>query len=71
VTSGNNSFLGVQGFNAGPGWDATTGLGSPTTDRLVNYLIQFVSPGDGTAAVAGSKPHMNGNPSAPGQMKPH
>jgi subtilase family serine protease len=71
VTSGNNSFLGVPGFNAGPGWDATTGLASPTTDQLVNYLIQFVSPGDGTAAVAGSNPHAHGNPSAPGQMKPH
>jgi subtilase family serine protease len=71
VTSGNNSFLGVQGFNAGPGWDATTGLGSPRTNQLVSYLIQFVTPGDGTAAVAGSKPHMKSNPSGPGQMKPH
>jgi subtilase family serine protease len=71
VTSGNNSFLGVQGFNAGPGWDATTGLGSPRTDQLVNYLIQFVSPGDGTSAIAGSAPHTHGNPSAPGQMRPH
>ena len=71
VTSGNNSFGGVAGFNAGPGWDATTGLGSPTTDQLVNYLIQFVSPGDGTSAVAGSAPHPNGNPSAPGHLKPH
>jgi len=70
VTSGNNSF-GVVGFNAGPGWDPTTGLGSPTTDQLVSYLIQFVSPGDGTAAVAGSNPHTNGNPSAPGHMKSH
>ena len=80
VTSGTNSALEfdtsnnpvtVMGFNAGPGWDATTGLGSPTTDQLANYLVQFVSPGDGTAAVAGSKPHTNGKPSAPGHMKPH
>ena len=71
VTSGDNSDFGVQGFNAGPGWDASTGLGSPTTDQLVEYLIQFVSAGDGTAAVAGSKPHTTGKPSAPGQMKPH
>ena len=80
VTSGNNSALEfdsnnnpvtVIGFNAGPGWDATTGLGSPTTDQLANYLVQFVSPGDGTAAIAGSKPHTNGHPSAPGHMKPH
>jgi subtilase family serine protease len=71
VTSGNNSEPGVQGFNAGTGWDPTTGLGSPTTDQLVSYLMQFVSPGDGTAAIAGSKPHPQGNPSAPGHMRPH
>ncbi len=71
VTSGNNSALGVTGFNAGPGWDATTGFGSPRTDQLVDYLIQFTSAGDGTAAIAGSKPHAKGKATAPGQMKPH
>jgi subtilase family serine protease len=70
VTSGNNSFAGVTGFNAGTGWDPTTGLGSPTTDQLVTYLMQFVSPGDGTSAIAQSA-HTTGNPSAPGQQKPH
>jgi|ERR1700722_6963129 len=70
VTSGNNSFAGVTGFNAGKGWDPATGLGSPTTDQLVSYLMQFVSPGDGTSAIAQSA-HMKGNPSAPGQQKPH
>ena len=70
VTSGNNSFGGVTGFNAGPGWDPTTGLGSPTTDQLVSYLIQFVSPGDGTSAIAQSA-NTHGNPSAPGHLKPH
>jgi len=71
VTSGDNSFFGVTGFNAGPGWDAATGLGSPTTDQLAFYLAQFVSAGDGTAAVAGSKPHPQGKPSKPGHVKPH
>jgi subtilase family serine protease len=70
VTSGNNTFDGVTGFNAGPGWDATTGLGSPTTDRLVGYLIKFVSPGDGTSAIAQSA-NTKGNPSTPGHMKTH
>ena len=67
----NNNPVTVQGFNAGPGWDATTGLGSPTTDQLVRYLIQFVSSGDGTEAIAGSTPHSNGKPSAPGHMDNH
>jgi subtilase family serine protease len=71
VTSGNNAAFGVPGFSAGPGWDPTTGLGSPAADQLVDYLIQFVSPGDGISAVAGSKPHPGGNPNAPGHVKPH
>ena len=73
ITTGNNSVPPYvnPGFNAGPRWDATTGLGSPKTDGLVDSLIQFVSPGDGTSAIAGSKPHPGGNPSAPGHVKPH
>jgi subtilase family serine protease len=71
VTSGNNSFFGVQGFNAGSGWDAVTGLGSPRGDGLVDYLIQFVSPADGSSAIAGSEPHGHGKPSKPGHAKPH
>jgi subtilase family serine protease len=71
ITSGNNSFESVTGFSAGTGWDAVTGLGSPTTDQLVNYLIQFVSPGDATSAIAQSASHPDGNPSAPGHQKPH
>jgi subtilase family serine protease len=71
VVSGNNSVEGVQGFNAGPGWDATTGLGSPASNQLVNNLIKYVSAGDGKAAVANTKPHPKGNPSGPGFMKTH
>jgi subtilase family serine protease len=71
VTSGNNSFFGVQGFNAGSGWDAATGLGSPMAAGLVDYLIQLVSPGDGSSAIAGSEPHGHGKPSVPGHAKPH
>jgi len=71
ITIGNNSAFGIPGFSAGPGWDAASGLGSPIANQLVNDLIQFVSPGDGVSAVAESTPHPNGNPSAPGHMKPH
>ena len=73
ITSGNNSVPPYldHGFNAGPGWDATTGLGSPKTDGVVDYLIQFVSPGDGISAIAASKPHPQGKPSRPGHMNNH
>ncbi|MGE5245622.1 MAG: S8 family serine peptidase [Betaproteobacteria bacterium] len=82
VTSGNNSFAAdldndgtidvtVEGFNAGPGWDPTTGLGSPNMAGLANYLVLFNSPGDGAAAVATTKPHPNGRSNANGHMNPH
>jgi subtilase family serine protease len=80
ITSGTNSALEfdannnpvtVTGYSAGPGWDPTTGLGSPRADQLVDQLIQIASPGQGVAAVAGSMPHANGKSNAPGQMKPH
>jgi subtilase family serine protease len=80
VTSGNNSVtefdvnnspVPIAGFSAGVGWDPTTGLGSPIADHLVNYLVQFVSPGDGTAAIAQSTPHTGGNLSKNGKVKPH
>lgn len=79
VTSGTNSAvefdasnnpITVEGFTAGPGWDATTGLGSPSTGRLVPSLIQLTSAGDGIAAIAGSMPHP-GNGSGLGQVQPH
>jgi hypothetical protein len=71
VTSGNNSFGGVTGFNAGPGWDPTTGLGSPSAEDLVGYLIQLVSPLDGLSALPANAPFTQGNPSAPGRLGPH
>jgi subtilase family serine protease len=39
ITAGNNSFLGVTGFAAGPGWDATTGLGTPDVAHLIPLLV--------------------------------
>jgi subtilase family serine protease len=47
VTTGNNSVVftddngilkAVHGYSAGPGWDATTGLGSPIANALVPVL---------------------------------
>jgi pseudomonalisin len=37
VTGGNNSVPGVTGFNAGPGYDLATGLGSVDAFQLVNH----------------------------------
>ena len=38
ITTGNNSFHGVAGFSAGPGWDPVTGLGTPDVAKLVPLL---------------------------------
>ncbi len=39
ITSGNNSFGGVQGYSAGSGYDLSTGWGSPIANRLLPALI--------------------------------
>jgi subtilase family serine protease len=63
VTSGDNSALefdssnnpvNITGFNAGTGWDAVTGLGSPKASGLLGQLAAFWSAGQGTAAIIGS-----------------
>ncbi len=70
VTSGNNSFAGVTGFNAGPGWDATTGLGSPMADQMVRDLNRFVSFDDGRDAIGRGTQHPRGD-SRGHEMRPH
>jgi subtilase family serine protease len=64
VTSGNNSALEfdsannpvtVTGFDAGTGWDADTGLGSPKAGGLLGELPLFWSTGQGNAAINNSK----------------
>ena len=67
----NNNAVAVTGFSAGSGWDATTGTGSPIDAGLVDYLIQYVSPGDGQAAIATSKPKPHPKPIVPGNKDPH
>jgi subtilase family serine protease len=63
VTSGNNSALefdnadnevDITGFNAGTGWDAVTGLGTPKAAGLLSGLAANWSAGQGTAAILGS-----------------
>jgi subtilase family serine protease len=40
VTSGDNTFdPAFPGFSAGPGYDLTTGLGTPDVAKLVGYLV--------------------------------
>ena len=44
VTVGNNvqAGTGIPGFNAGTGWDAVTGLGTPNAAKLVPALAGVV-----------------------------
>jgi len=80
ITSGTNSAveydaannpITITGYNAGKGWDATTGLGTPKADQLVSYLIKYVSWGDGVAAVAESSPYFGNYPWWGGHQRPH
>jgi subtilase family serine protease len=38
ITAGNNSWDGLTGYDAGPGWDAASGLGTPDAYNLVQAL---------------------------------
>jgi len=58
ITTGNNSVTGydangtiipVAGYDAGPGWDATTGVGTPNVSALAPLLKRYIHPGDGNA----------------------
>jgi subtilase family serine protease len=80
ITTGNNSALEfdssnnpvlITGYSAGTGWDATTGLGTPIASSVVDYLIADVTPSDGQAAIATSKPKPHPRPIVPGHMKPN
>jgi len=51
----NDNEVDIAGYNAGTGWDATTGLGSPKLGGLLTQLGQVWSAGQGTAAINGSK----------------
>ena len=44
ITSGNNSVPGQTGFNAGPGYDLATGLGSIDAMLLVNHWGDVTTP---------------------------
>lgn len=50
ITTGNNAFsikdnngktVTIPGYNAGRGWDATTGVGSPKAAGLVKLLVEY------------------------------
>jgi subtilase family serine protease len=50
----NNNEVDISGFNAGTGWDALTGLGSPKAGGLLSGLAANWSAGQGNAAIVGS-----------------
>lgn len=38
ITVGNNSWGGITGYSAAPGWDAASGLGTPNVANLISVL---------------------------------
>jgi subtilase family serine protease len=57
ITTGNNDFSGVQGFDAGPGYDLVTGWGTVDVTRFINAFIQGPSHVD--AALKANKTSLN------------
>jgi subtilase family serine protease len=56
ITTGNNTYTSasangqtttIQGYQAGPGWDAVTGLGTPQAAHLIPLLARTARPSDG------------------------
>jgi hypothetical protein len=41
VTTGNNTFAGVTGFDATPGYDLASGWGTVNADKFVHALARF------------------------------
>jgi subtilase family serine protease len=61
VTQGNNSvqefdangnLVSVPGFNAGKGWDATTGIGTPNAAHLLSLILSYHHDSDDTDAAS-------------------
>ena len=65
-----NNPVSIDGFDAGPGRDATTGLGSPDAVALVKDLIQAANNGDGNAAINGFKPQPHADKPGHGHAGP-
>ena len=39
ITEGNNPGCGTDGFSAAPGWDPSTGLGTPEYSKLLSVFL--------------------------------
>jgi subtilase family serine protease len=67
-----NNPISIIGFNAGTGWDPTTGAGSPQGAGIVSDLLLYVYPAtDGTAVLANTKPKSNAKTGGASGVKPH
>lgn len=77
ITTGNNSVPGVTGFNAGPGYDLATGLGSVDANLLVTHWADAratpafqLSPASNSVSVkAGASANLNLTVSISGGFK--
>jgi subtilase family serine protease len=71
ISSGNNSVAGITGYNAGRGWDPTTGVGSPNGLNFVTDLPGSVSPLDGLIGIIETGPLSNILAIIPGAQQPN
>jgi subtilase family serine protease len=43
ITQGNNSYGGVAGYSAAPGWDPASGWGTPNLSQLLKHWSSFIN----------------------------
>jgi len=71
ITVGNNDPTGnIGGYNAGPGWDACTGWGSPDGASLLNALSSGAAGSGATGSGSSGGTSGSGNPSQGGVAVP-
>ena len=67
----NGDLIVVDAFDASPGWDPATGVGTPVVSGLVDSLIKYVSPLDGLVAVFTTRLQQGRKLHLPHFMTPH
>jgi hypothetical protein len=67
----NGNPIAIMGYDAGDGWDATTGTGSPIGVTLVDALIRNLQQGDQESAINTTKHGQDNGQKHDNKKDPH